>query len=177
MFTRVSLVTPHGQSIVSLSEVKRHLYISHDDEDTYLTSLAATATAMIDGPDGIGVSIAPATYRASFDRVGTCLEIGLGPVTEVVSVTVDGEVVDASTYRLEIDRTPQVIYFDNALLASEKDGVKVTFTAGYETAPADLKQAALLLVGHFYRYREATTEEKVTKLPMAVESILARYRG
>lgn len=58
--------------------------------------------------------------------------------------------------------------------------VQVTYTSGtygdgveVDTCPATIKQAILLLVGHWYQNREAVAEKSLTNLPLAVESLLA----
>lgn len=177
MFTRLSLVSPHAKLVVTTEEIRSHLFITHSDDDLYLTSLARVATAMVDGPDGLGISIAPATYRLSLDSITGHVDIPLGPVTAVESVTVNGEALDPNEYRLETDRTPARVYFGVSQRSIEEDGIKIVFTAGYETIPQDLKQAALLIVGHLYRNREATSDIRQYELPLAVESILSRYRA
>jgi len=59
--------------------------------------------------------------------------------------------------------------------------VRVTYTAGYdggEGVPADLDQAVLLLVGHYYSNREAVVEgdrAAAVELPLGVQALLAPY--
>jgi uncharacterized phiE125 gp8 family phage protein len=163
---------PHNQTIVTLDEIKAHLFIDHADEDTYLESLAEVATAMIDGPDGIGVSINPAAYILSIDRLDRETSLPLYPVRSITSIEVDGEPLTDGFY-LEPDFTPAMLYSD----ATATGRVKIRFVAGFDVVPADLRHAALLIAGHFYRHREATTDMTVEVLPMAVDSILARYRA
>lgn len=61
--------------------------------------------------------------------------------------------------------------------------VKVTFVAGsygdgvtVNNCPSAIKQAILLLVGHWYSNREAVTEKPMTNLPLAVDALLSPYR-
>lgn len=60
---------------------------------------------------------------------------------------------------------------------NEPGSVRVRYVAGYADLPKPIKQAALLLVGHWYENREAATEAKMNDLPMAVGSLLAPYRN
>jgi hypothetical protein len=56
--------------------------------------------------------------------------------------------------------------------------ITITFKAGLwdaDTIPASVKQAMLLLVGHWYANREAVTENKLTTLPLAVDCLLQRW--
>lgn len=60
------------------------------------------------------------------------------------------------------------------------NGICVTFIAGYGAAsavPENIKQAMLLLIGHFYENREAIViGQTAMPLPMAVESLLWKDR-
>lgn len=60
--------------------------------------------------------------------------------------------------------------------------VQITYTAGtfgdglvINTIPATIQIAILLLVGHFYANREATSDKVLTTIPLAVDSLLAGY--
>lgn len=59
--------------------------------------------------------------------------------------------------------------------------VWVDFTAGYsrdgKNVPVDLKQALLLLVGHWYLVREAASPDSGMPAPYAVEALLANYES
>lgn len=61
-----------------------------------------------------------------------------------------------------------------------EDAVSVTYVAGYGNAdavPAPIKAAILLIVGHLYENREASTVGVSAELlPMAVDALLAPYR-
>lgn len=59
---------------------------------------------------------------------------------------------------------------------AQPDALTVDFTAGYGTAssvPECLKEAILLLVGHLYEHREATTDLNLRDLPCGVCDMLA----
>lgn len=50
--------------------------------------------------------------------------------------------------------------------------VTVVFEAGYEVLPPLLRHAVLMLAGHFYANREATSDRRVNDVPFAVQSIV-----
>ena len=63
------------------------------------------------------------------------------------------------------------------LQAYQPSGVQVTYTAGYgagpSSVPADIQLALLMLVGHYYENREATSQGlPVTNIPLAVDALL-----
>lgn len=45
-----------------------------------------------------------------------------------------------------------------------------------DAIPPPIRHAALLLIGHFYENREATSDRTLTELPFAVRSLIAPYR-
>jgi uncharacterized phiE125 gp8 family phage protein len=58
--------------------------------------------------------------------------------------------------------------------------VQVTYTSGtygdgitVDSCPATIKQAILLMVGHWYANREAVTDKPMANLPLAVDSLLS----
>ena len=175
MMNSLVCTIPHNIDIVSLQEAKAHLFVSHDDEDAYIASLIRLATSLIDGPDGIGVSIAPATYRLSLSSLHA-LVMPMEKVTSIFEVTVDGEVIDLDTFTLETDVSPPVLYSDTELVSSRPYGVKVTFEAGHDEVPVDLKHAALLIIGHLYRNREQVSEIALHETPFAARMLMDRHR-
>jgi uncharacterized phiE125 gp8 family phage protein len=159
---------------VSLGEVKAHLALNHTDDDAYLTSLIEAATATIDGPTGIGVALIKQTWRATFDYVPHAFVIPLQPVRAITSIKVGTETLAVDRY--DFDPDTSTLYCATPIYGSRSKRVKIEFEAGYDTVPADLRHAILMIVGHFYANREAVTTLKLEKVPMAVESILNRYR-
>lgn len=179
---RVTRVTQPTDTIVSLVEARDHLRVTHDQDDAYIETLIATATAFIEGPTGAGIAVLPAQWRLSMDGLPRCFNIDLCPVQTVDAITVDGVEVDESAYSVDPDSVPVRIVGEYAPTAYVGNGkVKVTFTAGYSDVPADLKHCALLIIGHLYENREAAvaggTSMEVTEVPFAVNAILSRYRA
>jgi uncharacterized phiE125 gp8 family phage protein len=57
------------------------------------------------------------------------------------------------------------------------NGVCVTYVAGHVgQVPDTIKQAMLLLIGHWYENREGGTERPITQVPLAVEALLWQER-
>lgn len=68
-----------------------------------------------------------------------------------------------------------------------KKDVNIRFVAGYTDSgssprdysdgiPQELKQAMLLLVGHYYKHRELTETVALSEVPHAVQALVASYR-
>jgi len=168
---------------VSLEEARRHCRVDFTDDDLSIQTYLEAAIATIEGPHGIGVALSPQTWRLSMDYFPCQIVIPLGPVSEISSITyVDdaGAAAEVDEWRTDLDTEPVRIWPARdktwPAITCEPGAVKVEFITGYESTPADLRAAVLLLTAHLYENREAVTEKAMTELPMAVDSILNRYR-
>lgn len=131
---------------------------------------------MIDGPDGIGIALMPQTYEMVVDGLTSPIRIPIYPVRTVEGIAWEDENGSHSTTtEFRLIKSTGTVHHDLSASALP-DSVIVTFTAGYDVVPADLRHAVLMLVGHLYENREATASTKLERVPFAVESILSRYR-
>ena len=183
-WTRITRTIAPATRVLTLTEVKTHLNVTHDDEDIYLTSLIDTATAMVDGPAGIGLAMVHQSYRASADALDKTFSIPLTPVSAITSITYldsEGEsvTVEPSTYRLDGDSKPARVFLDEAITDAKAGTVKVTFVAGFgdEAAdvPQDLRHALLMVLTGLYEGRDGMAPASLSELPYGVRSIFARY--
>ena len=175
---------------VTLAGAKAHLRVEFSEDDSLIAGLVEAATAMVEGPGGIGVALVTQTWRLDLDGyLPLPLELPLGPVQAVTGITYvdqDGQeqTLDPALYDAFTGSRPARIdkAFGAALPAVRRQlsAVKVTFTVGYgDTAasvPADLRAAMLLIVGHLYHKREAVDRSGLAELPMGVAAILERHR-
>lgn len=193
---RPVLITPPAIQPVTLAEAKLHLRVDHNDEDTLILGLIRAATEHLDGWTGIlGRCLVEQVWRQDHDRFARQMSIPLGPVIAVQSITwrdPAGQLgtVPSGSYDLRIDETGNaVIRFDADYVfptnLHESRAVAINFKAGYEanpgppatsTVPDPLKVAILLLVGHWYKNREAVSATGMASLPFAVEALIAPYR-
>jgi uncharacterized phiE125 gp8 family phage protein len=179
---QLTRVTTSANTVVTLAEAKAQLRVTHTDDDEFIGRLIKVAQAQIDGPDGAGIAVVQQQWRLSLDAFPAVIRVPLNPVRAVVSITYDDGTVKTlspTAYTLDKDRSPAVIapaYGTSWPTARDVPGaVKVTFEAGYDATPEDLKQAALLLVSHYYENRDAAGD-KAAELPFGVSAILGRYR-
>ncbi len=190
---RPVLVQPPAVMPVSLEEAKAHLRVEHNDDDALIISLVMSATAHLDGWTGIlGRCLVDQTWRQAFDGFARCLRLPLGPVIGVESVTWRNSAgqmatVSPSDYRVLTDGLGSYVRFRSVFQAptdlNEVEAVTLTYRAGYETddgevtVPHAIRQAMLLLVGHWYEHRETVVTGTIaTNLPQAVDALLAPYR-
>lgn len=187
---RLARVTAPTSTAVSLPEARRHLRFFDPldtNEDPHIESLISAAEAFIEGPHGAGICLTPQTWRLSLDGFPCEIRIPLGPVTQITSIAytdANGDAATVDSFRTDYDSAPCRVWpaRDEAWpsVSCEPGAVKVTFEVGYATTPADLKQAELLLISHFYEHREAALDTGakfgMIEIPFGVEAILNRYR-
>lgn len=183
---RVFVVTP-PQPVVSLDEAKAHLRVEGGDEDLQIAAFVAAATGHIDGPDGwlgraIGAQMLEA--RCSSSDCGSAVRLPFPPVIELVSASY----LDSSGVEQMADADDFEIMGRDLVAvsgawpwgagSSRREGVRIRYRAGYETVPATIKAAILLMVGDLYTNRETVSDAKVGAVPMSltVHSLLAPFQ-
>lgn len=160
---------PPTTRAVSLDEVKSHLRVDLDihDEDALIIALIDAATVY--AQEYQWSQLITSTWEMRLDRFPSeQIELHPNPVSAVATVQyVDtGGTTQALTvttqYITDLLRKPALIYpaFNTSWPATRAyhNDVIVTFTAGYGAAsavPRNIKQAMLLLIGHWYMRREA----------------------
>ncbi|WP_315920433.1 head-tail connector protein [Mesorhizobium sp. SP-1A] len=179
---------------VSLAEAKVHLRVDPDAtlEDSLVEGLIRAAVDHLDGWTGLlGRCLVEQTWRQDFEAGTSRLQLPLGPVIDVISVTADGTPVDPASYSLSTDGGGRsFVTVDSGIGGA----ITVTYRAGYATIPQDdgppvvparstvpqsVKQAILLFVGAWYENREETAiGVSVAGLPgsVAAHALLAPYR-
>lgn len=178
-------VTPPSP-LVTLEEAKHQLRVDHDEEDSLIQLYIDAASSRLDGPSGIlGVAYSTQTWDLFLDEFPSeAIFLGVGPVVYVNSVsyldsTGDTLIINPSTYTLDkaYDSFGWVIPATKWPIAGNyANAVQVRWVAGQSSVPAQVKQAALLLVAHFYRNRESTTPESIKELPMGMYDLLSNVR-
>lgn len=162
----LSLVTPAAADPVSVDEARDHCRLTTDDEDEQLAAWIKAATEL--GQKRTNKQFITATWKLTLDAF-PAWEICLrrSPVQSVTSIVyVDdagsSQTLSASLYRLVSTVDPPIIepaYNQSWPATRQQAGaVEVTFVAGFGAAsavPARVKQAILLMVGHWYQNREA----------------------
>lgn len=182
----LSRVTAPASPPVTVAEVKSQSRIDIVAEDTLLARLIDAATATIDGPHGIGVCMVSQQWELAADRFPRVFLLPLYPVISVDAIKYIDEngteqTVDPAVYRVDTHSNPARVSLEwNQVWPSARlvaNAVKVTFTCGHASVPEDLRHAVMMLVAHWAENREAVIAGTgAMTMPMAVESILSRYR-
>lgn len=174
-------VAPASQ-IVELQDAKDHLRV--DDmagEDFYISGLISAASGAIE--EMTGRSVVAQTWEMSLPYVAGKVYLPKSPVQSVSTISYydagnASQTLTVSDYYLFKDQDrawlepkPNVVW---PTTYSRADAVTITFVAGYSTVPQELKQAALLLIEHWYEHRGAT--EGGAEMPYAVQSLVGLHK-
>lgn len=172
---------------VSVAELRRHLRIEHNDEDSYLTMLIGAARASAENIiDGI---IADREFALTLDSFASVIELPLRPIDQatisISYIDADGATQEFSGFDYESTLFKTNIFpaYDQAWPEVEqgRDKVTITFTAGlagYEgVMPQDVKHAILMIAGTLYDQREDhTAQVKLHDVPMSSQMLLDGYK-
>lgn len=188
MTYQTEFVTAATEDPVTLTEAKRQLRITYDDEDDHISSLISAATNHLERI--LGFSFMASTWRVYFDEFAAYLEIPL-PVASVTSVKwTDSEGVESTVssddYDLIVSSSGQPsVRFKTAYSAStdlaENKAVSITFVSGVATTdevPPSIKHAIKMLVSHWYSNRDAVeyvSSGDFEELPLGVRALIANY--
>ena len=173
---------------VTLAEAKAHLRVDSALEDTFIASLITTSRLQVEAILGVALITQNWTWR--FDRWPRGgVEFPLSPVSAVASVRIQNSdssysAVAPANYIVDGRGAPPRLIaastnFPNPGVAAL--GIEIQFAAGYgalaSDVPAPLRQAILLLVGHWFENREPFVEGAMPKsFPDAVIGLLEPYR-
>lgn len=175
-----SIATAPTTEPVTLADAKMHIKAITGDTTEDAAIITPLITAAREYCENItGKALVAQTIEAYPDRFTNIIVLPRPPVTSVTSIKYtddDGTetTMDAGDYlvdtvygRVAIKTIPS---FTPALL----NPIKITYSAGTASIPKTIRQAMLLLIGHWYDNREAVVVGAVTsvKLELAVKTLL-----
>ncbi len=171
---------------ISLSDAKRQVQVSHNDDDILLSRLIHQASTYVEKYTGrFLTSQTIAMYLDEFPRVIT---VPRGPIQSVESITYvdtggETQTLDVDQYRVDKESTYCRISpaFDKSWpsILPVMNSVEITMIAGYgdvDDVPEDLKGAMLLLVGTWYENRDGIGNTNVKEIPFGVDNVLDMHR-
>lgn len=127
--------------LAAITGLKTFLHIEDDDQDDFLTSLAARASAKLD--TYLGRTIEAAAYTEYYDGDGTgTLLLKERPVNSLTTLTVDGVAVDSEDWHLYAAQGRVVLVDGYDLSGTFTKGIAnvyAAYNAGYASVPADLQ--------------------------------------
>jgi len=170
---------------VEFEEVKTHLRIDGTDEDDYIQSLIIAATQYCENFQNR--AYVTQTWELWLDEWPNYFELK----APLISVTIDyyntsdtKATVSSSDYYVDTKSSPGRVSLNYSkswpsTTLRPINGICVTYVCGYgysENVPQNVKQAILLLIGHWFENREASTDKPLSTIPLAVDSLLWQER-
>lgn len=188
MATKVS--TAPATEPLSTTEVKLHLKVDYDADDTLISSLITAARELVE--EKTNLKLITQTVEETFDRFpcdsqGTPfagLRLTFSPLISVTSVKYQAEAgtystLGTSSYTVHSYQKPPVITpaYNTTwpTVINFPESVKVTYQVGYGAAsavPDAIKAAMLLMIGHWYENRQDTAK----RYPSQADWILQKYK-
>jgi hypothetical protein len=157
-------------------EAKAHLRVDYSDDDDYIDSLIALVEELV------LVEIQGSTLGE-----GTVATVGTKALTGTDSNFTDYSVGDTVTVAGETTRIIETITNDTSLtgtvaFANTASNLTYVMHGGMPlidgNIPTRLRQAMLLMIGHFYMIRESTViGVGVTKIPYGFDFLIAPYKN
>lgn len=178
----VQLTQPTTEPI-TLAEAKEHCRVTHDDEDAYIGVLISAARQWIEKTRSVALGSSTWQMTLPVFPDAAVIRVACYPLTAVSSieyVDTSGVIQTLSTDRYSVDlsgRVHSVVRKPTATWPSTRidtdSGVRINFTAGYETIPPTFKHAVKIIVAHWYMAREPIiTGTIVADVPLSVKSLL-----
>lgn len=178
---------------VTVAELKSHLDITFDDNDTLLGIYIGAATALIDGYSGtLGRALITQTWKQVLPEFPVGLELRLKPgnvqsITNIKYYDVDNaeQTFSSASYTLRnLDKGYVAsLNVDAAWPATYNrvDAITLTWVAGYgtlvSTVPDSIRLAILQTCAHWFENRETVNVGNITsKIPMMAETLLAPFK-
>jgi uncharacterized phiE125 gp8 family phage protein len=178
-------ITAPTEYPVTLAEIKRHLRVTIDDDDSLLEDYLAAATEYCEDQVTGSRSFMTQTWDWKLHVFpGDSFEIPRPPLQSVSSIKYFA--TDSSTGVTTLSSTNYLVHLQESLpgvvelhpevgswptVADRADAVQVRFISGGSGAPQQVKQAVKLLVGHWYAVREDVAVVG-SEIPHGVRSLL-----
>src|SRR5690554_2791638 len=171
--------------MITVEDAKAHCRIEHDAEDGLMASLISAAFRQIENRTGQAFEQVEGAEMVldSLPLGGVGIELQWTPVRTVNElVFLDPQGVEQTMPAAELSLDARGVYpklypvTEWPQSKAQRASVKVKADIGYAELPADVRAAALLIIGHLYEHREAVVVGTIaTDLPMGVELLLAPY--
>lgn len=196
----IPIETLRAQCEIVATDIDTDMVESHPDDTLILGYLDA---AIEHAEDFTGLAIALRTYEIALDGFpwgspwcSGAIEIPRAPLISVESFLAaaagsEGELDEGDDYTVDDYRVPARILPVTSwpTMARSSNALKIRFMAGYSTPtysdsdyagapplPATIKQAILLLLGHFYANREDTVDKALASIPSGFNALLQLKR-
>jgi uncharacterized phiE125 gp8 family phage protein len=183
---KFTVTTPPALDPLSIEEVKTHCRVTSVDEDGLIAGYILAARQYVESI--CGLALITQTITAYFDSFYG-IWLPRWPVQSVSSVsyldsTAVSQPLATDVYYADVRARPAFIAaaYSQCWPQSyyQQNAVTVVFVAGYGATPGSIpepiRQAMLMLIGHWYENRESATTAPLTDAPTSTKALLAPYR-
>lgn len=178
---KYNIVTPASALAVSVADAKTYCRVTHSEHDTLIEQHIESATKMIE--QRANLCICPQTWRLSLSdsEVVEKIFIYKFPILGFSSITYyDSDNASQSLtnsqgdYISFIDGRPgSLIFADVPTVYEREDAMKITFLAGFDSIPNDIKEAIYMTVYRMYNHPDDPISERFS----FVDKIVRDYRA
>ena len=181
----LSLITPPASEPLMLGEVKNDLRIDDDDNDAFLEGLIIVARDFVES--ATNRSLISQTWDFCGDRFTAEIMLPKPSLISVESISYvdtagDVQLLDPSVYQVDAVSVPGRVrpaYGQQwPTTRDQMNAVTIRFVSGYASrllVPRGIKQAMVLLIGHYFKNREETTDKKQYVIPNGITALLGPY--
>jgi uncharacterized phiE125 gp8 family phage protein len=148
-----------GSEPVTMSDVKAHLRVSYNDDDSMIYMMMQSAREWAE--THTEKAIVDQSVTAYYPSLTKSMPLPLGNARDIVSVQYldkDGIQQTLLDGFILTNGTPSRLVFtvDVPEFTEQADSVEIEYSAGYDcNTPSRIKSALLLMVGDMYEHREA----------------------
>ena len=159
----------------TLAESKQHLRVDFSDDDTYIASLQNLVEELVlNEIQGSSKGEGTVTTAGTKSLIGSASQFTLYSVG--MNILVSGE-----TNRVIETITDDTHLTVTSAFTTSASSLSYVFYTGLPmiggSLPLGLKQAMLLMIGHFYMLREPVTiGVMVNKIPFGFDALIAHYK-
>lgn len=161
------LITGPATEPVSSTEAKLHLKVDGSTDDTLIAALITAARMLCESYQGRGYITQ--TWELTLDAFPESpFELPVAPLASVTSIKYKDAAgteytMDPSDYVLDLSSEPGRVALADGVSWPSVDlypvgAVKIRYTVGGASAPANVKQAILLTIGDWYQDRQAGSD-------------------
>lgn len=155
------ITTDLGTEPVTPAEAKAWMAISFSTDDALITELVKSARIALEKYTGLSFGAKTIEAWVQIDDGTDLYQLPYGPVTAIDEIVED--VAFGTPETLTADEDYQLVA--NLVRFRITGLFKVTYTAGYETLPTDLKSDILRIVAWLYQNRGIRYEASTEPLP------------
>jgi len=180
-------ITAAAGEPLTLAEAKQHLRVTQSDQDLVIERLIKAARKHCEKITNH--TFMRETWEKTLDAFPAgAIELPKPPLYIVSSIRfldVNNELqtLDPTHYLADVESYPGWVLprygYTWPSTYPEINAVRIRFQCGYadaDTVPEDIKTAILLLIGHWYENREATSDKPNNGIDFAVNALLSPYR-